>query len=973
MALYHGDYLPDEPYEDWAIAERERLSGLYLDLLERQAEISADLGDFSTAIQICHQVLQRDACREAIYQKLMRYHYLAGDRAAALAIFDRCRQVLADELEVEPLPETCELRQAIVNDSLDHGQPHPVVPLRVFDPFPAMKTPFVGRQPELATLHRAWEKALAGRPQFVLIRGEAGVGKSRLLAEFRAQLTTDNVRVLYVRSYEMERNLAYRPVLELLKKYLPHWLRDEALELLRPFLSVVALLLPEIPTLAPHALAGPSLSPDQERQRMREGLARCLILAAERQPAMFMFDDLHWADPSTLDLLQYAVCRGLNDGPALFAATYRPEEIDRTHPIYALRRDLTQSGQLIEIDLESLSPGQVTTLITQLLGTVANGLPLSRRLFDETQGNPFYLVEVVRTLFEAGVIWIDASGQRRTHYDEIAERWQEFVLPATVREVILDRVARLERDQRDWLAAAAVIGRPFDFNLLEAVTGANSEILLAAVETFEGRHLLREQKDGRFDFDHDRIREVLYDELNAVRRRRLHARVAEGLERLGLGTPEDLARHYLRAEVWDKALAYHVEAGRRAADRYIYDQALELYRVAQELADRLDDRATLATILIDVGSIYFLSRSEAAIQALQEALIVGQGLLNRAQQARAVFYLGKLFEWRVDFAAALRYLRTCEHFLETTPDHEISEDIIWVYDLIGWLHRRRGNYEAALHHAQRGLDLIRQRSLDPELKQVAIARLENTLGMTCWSLGEPHRALDHLEHCQAICRAIERFHEFADATFNIGTILYHLGEFDRALEHLEEGRRHFERIGDVHGLAITCNNTGLVHYARQAYDQALESFQETLRLCQETGATWYQPETFSMLALSHLALDQFEDALHWASQALETARKLGSQTYRGFAHRALGECYARLAGGREQAVEHFERSIELLEDAGAHFDLALSYRAYGRVLHGWGQTEQGDHCLRQAQEIFQRLGCGRAWLEDEAVLEIWPA
>ncbi|MFQ5854951.1 MAG: tetratricopeptide repeat protein [Anaerolineae bacterium] len=967
-ACYRGDYLPEEAYADWAIAERDRLCDLYLDVLERQAQLLLDAGDFPGAIQACHQILARDPWRERIYRRLMRYYYLSGDRAAALAVYDRCRQILADELGVEPLAQTQALREAILNDTLDLTQPRPSSRPGAFDPVPALRSPFMGRQREMAILREAWERVLAGQPQFVLISGVAGIGKSRLLAEFRAQLVGEDIRVLQTCSYEMERSLVYRPVLELVNEHLPQRPRREILEHLGPFLSVVSPLLPHLHELHPNATTHHPLPPEQERQRVRESLAQCLRLTVGHRPAVCMFEDLQWADSSTLDLLQYAVRSGGLDVPHLFVATYRPEEVERGHPIYALRRDLYQSGLLTEIIVSPLLPGEVTALVGQLAGSPERGLRLGRRLFDETSGNPFYLIEILRALFQAGVIWVDSSGRWRTDYDEITENYQELMLPVTVREVILDRVARLDRNQQEWLAAAAAIGRPFDFELLRAVTGAESDALLTAVETWERRQLIRERTDGRYDFDHDKIREVLYQKLSSARRKRLHARVAESLEQLSMGAVEDLARHCLQAEVWDKALTYHIEAGRRAANIYAFDQALDFFTVAQSLAERLGDRAALANILIDIGGIFFLNRNDEAVQQLRQGLAIGNELLDRTQQARAVHHLARLLELRGDFDAALAYLRTCEHFLETTPAEELSEDIVRVYDMIGWMHRRHGDYQQALDHARRGLDIVRQRSLSPSLERTAVGLLEKTSGMTYWSLGEPRRALQHLEHSLAVWRQVESTHYMGlvylgDVNLDVGTILYHLGEFDSALDHLEEAVRCHQRVGDIDGIALFHNNAGLVHYARAEYDQALVSFQEALRLCEQTGSRWYQPETCSMLALTHLALGHAQEALNCASRALEIARELGSQTHHGFAHRALGEVYAARDEGRDQAVEHFERSIALLEEAGAYFDLALAYLAYGRALRRWGQTEQGERYLHRAREIFTTLGCGQAWLK----------
>jgi DNA-binding SARP family transcriptional activator len=260
LTQYHGDYLPDEPYADWAIAERERLREVYLDLLERQAELSADMADYPAAIQACQRILEQDPCRERTYRRLMRYHYLAGDRAAALAVYDRCRQVLADELGVEPLAQTQALREAIRHGTLEVPPPPPAVPAGLSGPFSAFRTPFVGRQREMALLQGSWEAVCDGQPRFVLIRGEAGVGKSRLLAEFGAQLAGQGVRLLQAHCYEMEQNLAYRPVLELLSTHLQKYSLQEIQAHVGPFLAAIAPPAARDASLSHHRFAAPPLA-----------------------------------------------------------------------------------------------------------------------------------------------------------------------------------------------------------------------------------------------------------------------------------------------------------------------------------------------------------------------------------------------------------------------------------------------------------------------------------------------------------------------------------------------------------------------------------------------------------------------------------------------------------------------------------------------------------------------------------------
>ncbi len=988
---YRGDYLPEEPYADWAIAERDRLLELYLDLLERQSQLLLESGDFSAAIQACQQILERDPLRERIYRRLMRYYYMSGDRAAALAMFDRCRQVLADELGVEPLAQTLALRDAILHSTLELAEPHPAAPPRTFGAFPTLRTPFVGRHREMAVLRGAWERVLAGHPHFVLIRGEVGVGKSRLVAEFRAQLSREGVQVFQTRSYEMESGLLYRPVLELSNAYLPKRRGSEVVSQLEPFLPVLAPLIPHLHKLSPAMPAHQPVPPEQERQRVREGLAQCLRLTAGDRPAVVIFEDLQWADSSTLDLLQYVV-RTAGWGVAhLFVATYRPEDIDRGHPIYALRRDLAQADLLTEIELRPLLPGEIAALLGQMAGSPESGVRLARRLYDETEGNPFYLVEILRALFEAGVIWIDSSGRWRTDYDEITESYQELMLPETVREVTLDRLARLNPSEQDWLAAAAVIGRPFEFELLRAATGAEGDALLAAIETYERRQLLSEGEDGRYDFDHDKIREVLYEELNTVRRRQLHAQIAESMERLGVGTVEDLAHHYVEAGVADRAVHYLLLAGDRARRLGASLEAIDFYQKALQNAMKAvapEQAVELHAIHERLGDAYLedLSRHDDALEHYMAFLALAQSDEDRARGARKIadvhLLRGDLLEAQNHYEIALERLSGFPLLAETSRVHA----------KLSYLLISRGLLDEAMEHARASLEISRK--ID-DVRGLADAN--RVLGIIAKRRGELEVACDHHQRSLDLYRDLGDLPRTAQACNNVADSYRLWGEMDRALEYLDEGLKIARRIGDTRDEALLLTTKAELYLDQGEWELAIEQMKQALplaeasgmaariiaahwtlgsayigvgqleearrhletaeRLSQETQHLRFAPQIYLCMARLDAREGQFDKAQAKAQLALEYAGREPSDGFLGLWHRCCGILHS-LEGRWEDAVSHLERSLEFLERANLPAEVGKTRLELGAAYANRGQEgDRGRACeqLLAAQETFHQI------------------
>ncbi len=495
----------------------------------------------------------------------------------------------------------------------------------------------VGRTKELAVLEGYWDEAIGGTRQLVLLSGDAGIGKTRLAAELGRRARDDGALVLYGR-FDEEAIAPYQPVVEMVRG----WSSGASLDPLRERLGVraaeLAILFGELGP-PPAEDAG---DPDGRRLRFFDAVAALLGEAGAQAPLVLVFDDLHWADRPTLQLLRHLV-RSPRPRQALLLGTYREVELEPGHPLLELIADVRREGMLKRLELTGLAEREVAELVTAL-GVPAAEPAFVHALHGETEGNPFFIEEVVRHLrdsereLDAEVSLTDAG------------------VPDGVREVTARRLRRLDAESRQALQVAAVIGREFDYDVLQAVAPLEEDALITALEEGVEARVLREAgRVGRYAFTHALVRATLYDGLSQLRRARMHGRVGEAIARLR-GADLDphlpqLAYHFAQAapvEQPERAIDFALAAARRADRQLAWEEAAQHYRAAlraRELTGAFDDPVR-AELLLAQGASEERAGMEAEARATsQSAAATARVLGDPALLGRAA--LGFAGQWSV--------------------------------------------------------------------------------------------------------------------------------------------------------------------------------------------------------------------------------------------------------------------------------------------------------------------------------------
>jgi DNA-binding SARP family transcriptional activator/tetratricopeptide (TPR) repeat protein len=627
----------------WLEPPRRELEEVHLLALEAIGRAGLVMGgtQLQSAERAARMLIETEPYRESGYVILIEALAARGNVAEAVRVFEALRTLLRDELGTSPSPEAIAAHDRLLRPEA-HGAPaQPAEPSAAAIPLPAdlrhrTQGPMIGRERELAELEEVWQLACAqeGSGRLVLLAGDAGIGKSTLTAELARRVHDAGSIVLSGRS-PRETVVPYQPILEALR----HWALNAPLGDLRTtsreYGSELSRLIPELRRRAPDLPPPPLDEPETERYRLFEAVVGLLTELSRLAPVLLVLDDLQWADRPTLLLLRH-LARATSPARLLILGAYRATERRGdtfNNALAELQRDRLGS----QLYIRGLGESDTAELVRLRAGETPSRA-FAHALHEETEGNPFFVEEIVRHLLEAGVHAGSAS----------ASELQRFGLPEGVKQVIVWRLGRLEPPAIELLRVAAVIGRDVDVTLLERVVLLAEDEFLAALEEALAAGLLVESDEtpGSYLFSHALIRETLYEGMSVPRRARIHKRVGEAIEaaqgrRHGRYLPE-LAHHFTRgaadAEDAEEAITYALRAGEQATAMLAHEEAAEHYARALDVQGRFQPEATRrrCELLLALGEARVRSGERAhASSAFREAAALAEQLGDGAALARA--------------------------------------------------------------------------------------------------------------------------------------------------------------------------------------------------------------------------------------------------------------------------------------------------------------------------------------------------
>ena len=731
-------------------------------------------------------------------------------------------------------------------------------------------SPFVGRSHEVGLLNGLIAQLTAGAGHTVLIEGEPGIGKSRLLREVERHAQSQGLPTLVTNCYEIERATPYQPVIDLILRALDH-LSDAALRTLAPVsLAELAALVPEIGA----RFAGlPQLSndfPQARRARLPRAVEQLLDASRGGLPLVLMVDDIQWADDASAQVFHY-LARHAAAHPMLVICAYRDEDVDSDERLARWVESLRRDADARRVPLARLGASDTETLVAALADPKLGAAGLAGRLHRETEGNPFFLISILQSLSE-GETQLEprASG---------AAGW----LPDALRAAVRVRLAHVPKALRPVLEIAAVLGRRFDFDTLFDVTREPEEQLLAAVEALVKRHLLCEEPEGGvYDFSHDKVREVVYRDIGGARRRWLHRSVAEALECRGEGETHErdaqLAEHYERAQHWSKALRYLVLAGVRSQALFAMRDALHWLDRAVALAEShphaLDESQRLAIYERRGAARAQAGQTQGAVADIRRVIDAARAGGERAKTRDALIQLGMAYRRADAYDEATACLSEALAESLAMNDERHAADTLYHLGTVAW---STGQNDQAIRFHQQAVDICERAGF----ADLVAVQASHGRGEAHFANAEPALAIACYSRSLALARGI------GDKSYESENLMM--------IGHACVGTKG---LGD--------------------YPRATANFEAALEIARAADLQWHIGPT--LLGLDHVraCTGRYGEAWSGMRKTLRRLDGLGQPRYQLIAHDFLGHLLLDL-GLNELALDQLERGLALGRDTGIMF------------------------------------------------------
>ena len=934
-SLYRGDLLEgfaigEPPFEEWLVSERERLRELALETLARLLTFQSK-DQIDRAIQTGVRLLALDPLQEPAHRALMRLYARQGRRGAALRQYQLCVAALQRELGAEPEPETTDLYRRIVRRQPDvaAAPESPGTDLPIATPeLPVHEAPLVGRATD-ARLRHLYEEVAGGRGNVLVVSGEAGVGKSRLVAELVVNALARGGHVLLGRCHPSTQILPFGPWVDALR--LGGVIGAALLDGIGPmWRAELARLLPEA------AMPGPPAA-SENPLRLFEAIGRLVQHVARRRPTVIVLEDCHWADEMTLSLIAF-VARRIGAWPVMLAVTVRADEPEDGPLLKRTLAELREDRLCHELALSPLARSDVTALVRRVLGRGGEAQwadRIEQRVWAVSEGNPFVVLEALRA-------WSSEAS---------ATTESALPLPDPVRGLVTSRLARLSDTGRKLVAVAAVLGREFDFALLNGAAELPEDDAASGLEELVRRRILGGVGE-RFHFTHDRIREVAHGELLPQRRRLIHARIVTALERLYAERLEGhalaLAQHCQEAALWDKALVYWRRAAAQAAERSALRQAAECLEgaltaleqlpgnrrdiVEQSIDVRLDLRATLFAGGGDVGRVADLLAAAAALAA------------EIGDDRRLARILIMQTHCHGIIAGELAPAEACaRRALAIAHSLDAPGLMARAGSLLGRVQYGRAAYREAIETLTQNIEFVEATSADDDWTLVLPASLGSRLWLT-FALADVGRFAEALATADgAVERVDTQTHPYRRYHAYWARVAVHLerGDHDGAAEEMKPMWAAL-RETDMHQLAD--NVSGLAGRVLALAERGNEAVTFLERALAGSGRDAFAGHRDMLyLADAYLTVHRLDDAHRLAERALDLARRGGQLGREASALRLLAIIACR-RGDAVTAENLGRQALELAHELGMR-PLAAHCRAALAVLyaHVYERVRSAEH------------------------------
>jgi tetratricopeptide (TPR) repeat protein len=809
---------------------------------------------------------------------------------------------------------------------------------------------FINREKELEDIKGHLEESIRGNGRLIFIIGEAGIGKSRLITELVGYASSRNAMILRGRCLYEENTEPYLPFIDAFGKYISgRRIKDDErlfgkeIPISEDYFSMGLVGIAssstsshesegesdEVPAgLVPMGLlpinnkdSGTNLTEikkinlQQERTRLFDALSQLVTDISENEPLLLVLEDLQWGDDGSIQLLHY-LARNIQNSRVMICGAYRPEDLKNVrgevHPLSKTLRRMRPEKLFYEIKLTRFDKKSTASMVESLLKKEDIPQAFIRRLHEESEGNPFFIEEVVKSLVGEGLIDINDFAWKMK-FDP-----SKIHLPSTIRDVIGRRIDRLDEGTKTILGYASVIGNRFTFEALHRISDVSEEELIDSIDSLIVANIIHEDmttREERYRFDHTQIREVIYNSMSRSRRRLMHKKIGYIIEELNKKRLDDvvynLAHHFFEGKDTEKTLTYGIKAGEKATKAFAPEDALSYYNMALGALEHLEEtnknKDKRIDLLKKLGGISFnISEWISALEYYKRAIDLCEDIANDADKAES--------------------LRR-----------------------IGYVLNRMGNWELATKNFEKSLEIYK--TLDDAF---GIADAHRGLGYIHWRLGEYEDAIAHYHECIRICMEIGEMHTIALAFIELGNVHIETGNIDKAIEYYNRSLKDLEPIGDYSEMARAYNNLGDSYLKSGNYDKAIEFFKK----CEEMGKRIGRKDIVGWSLFNrgeaYALKGEADKALECAEKSLNILTTVGDKLGLQACYKIFGIAYG-LKTEWEKAIDNFNTCVKMGKETNVPYVQAEVHYYFGKMYKAKGERKKAKEQLNKALKIFESL------------------
>jgi len=834
-----------------------------------------------------------------------------------------------------------------------------------------LQLPLVGRRSELVQLEQALEIVCRDKQRrIVYLTGEAGIGKGRLMAEFRQKISRPDIRIYQARCLAYTRSQPLSVVEEMVREIMGVGETEPAQvqhETIQRYLNRMNLPQAEIRPYLAHILGLEQaeqefnsrlalLDGSMLQRQVHAALRKIFLAEVQQTPTVVIFEDLQWLDPASKEFLHYLV-QTTGDASLMLILISRPDDHSSTFgSLQAVIKN--EMDQLVELQLETLSDTESELLVEEFINhSTPDAQIIKQEIIRRGGGNPFYLGELIQIL-------LDRGGLVRESTDgtwQVASRATASLkaVPDTIKDLILARFDNLPEDLRRTLQLAAVLGTTFPISLMHQLRGLDDETLAIHLKELERRRFLTSdpsKTNATYDFRHVSLQEVIYNTLLKRDRRQLHNQIAQAIEESESGNPDEIVErlgfHYFESTQPVRAVPYLIKAADKAARRSAHEIAIEQYRRAISLLPDQPDDYSQEFFRVRVGlarSLKFVGEFTAAGQLLSESLPELWRSSLAAQSATLWPVLVEILRQLADirqregiYDEALVYLETGLQVLGETGTAENPGLWCKLVERQAWIHFRQGRLEQAFSLADSAVQRLGAEEIDDP---VMLAKLLNTLGGITWQQGAREKAIDYTRRSLELFEGIGYLWGVATAHNNLGILYDVLGNWAKGIEYHQEAYALQKNIGDIEGQARSLDNLGILHMIMGEHETARQELEAGLSIRRKLGDRYGLAQSHASIAELALVQQERREALTNGEAALELADAIESSEIQIYARWVLALAQAE-QGEFEAGLILSGEALEMARQAEFVEGEIDCFRVLGVL-----KVKVGEH--QEAQALFQ--------------------